>query len=60
MVAVSDFGSLVPEDSRISKVLRRLFREEDADKFVTLSLQLQVKTCSSFEIVTTAFGGAIA
>lgn len=42
LTAVSDFVSLVPEDSRISKVLRRLFREEDSDKFVTLSLQLQV------------------
>lgn len=37
----TDFGSLVPEDSRISKVLRRLFREEDADKFIAISLQLQ-------------------
>ncbi|XP_034250537.1 serine/threonine-protein kinase SMG1 [Thrips palmi] len=37
----TDFGSLVPEDSRISKVLRRLFREEDSEKFVALTLQLQ-------------------
>ncbi|KAK3930101.1 Serine/threonine-protein kinase SMG1 [Frankliniella fusca] len=37
----TDLGSMVPEDCRISKVLRRLFREEDSDKFIQLCLQLQ-------------------
>ncbi|KAJ1529376.1 hypothetical protein ONE63_006163 [Megalurothrips usitatus] len=37
----TDLGALVPEDCRISKVLRRLFREEDSDKFVQLCIQLQ-------------------
>lgn len=39
---VSDLGNMVPEDCRISKVLRRLFREEDSEKFILLCVQLQV------------------
>ncbi|GLH00101.1 Serine/threonine-protein kinase ATR [Gryllus bimaculatus] len=37
----SDYGYLVPEDSRISKLLRRLSREDDPDKFCSLAKQLQ-------------------
>lgn len=38
----SDLQNVVSEDSRISKVLRRLAREEDPEKFMTLGKQLQV------------------
>lgn len=33
---------MVPEDSRISKLLRRLCREDDSEKFLVLCKQLQV------------------
>ncbi|XP_063243710.1 serine/threonine-protein kinase SMG1 isoform X2 [Bacillus rossius redtenbacheri] len=36
-----DFGFMVPEDSRISKLLRKLCREGDPEKSVSLCKQLQ-------------------
>nr|CAD7257211.1 unnamed protein product [Timema shepardi] len=36
-----DFGYMVPEDSRISKLLRRLCREDDSEKSISLCKQLQ-------------------
>jgi hypothetical protein len=39
---VTEFGYVVPEDSRISKLLRRLCREDDSMKFLSLCNQLQV------------------
>ena len=38
----SDVNSLSSDDCRISKVLRRLAREDDPEKFVVLAKQLQV------------------
>lgn len=38
---VADYVGL-PEDSRISKVLRRMSREDDPDKFIAFCNQLQV------------------
>lgn len=48
----------LPEDSRISTILRRLAREDDENKFVTLGKNLQVNlfilvySKSCFELLT--------